>query len=108
MKEHENILIEFRELQEKWPLSDQLSHIKRIRKLPSGELEVVLSLKTTWASIEASMNDFLQRYELTRTETIVPRFPPIKKEQLPEWSAVWPVSFHRQEPYEEEDIFFLY
>lgn len=69
-----------------------------MRKLPSGELEVFLSRRTEWAAFETKMQDFMQRFELERLDASVPKYPAIKKEQQPQWNAVWSINFQQQEP----------
>jgi hypothetical protein len=66
--------------------------------MPGGGLEVFLCKKSQWPVFEQKLADFIARHQLQRVEVTVPRYAAIKKEQLPEWNAVWPVSFHRQEP----------
>lgn len=69
-----------------------------MRKLPSGELEVFLSRRTEWAAFETKMQDFMKRFELERLEASVPKYPALKKEQQPQWNAVWSINFQQQEP----------
>lgn len=70
-----------------------------MRKLPGGELEVFLCRKGDWAQFDAKLSGFLSRHALVRAEARIPLYPATKKEQLPRWNVLWPVSFHRQEPY---------
>ncbi|KAI0565968.1 Cytidine and deoxycytidylate deaminase [Gracilaria domingensis] len=86
-------------LTEHFPLSDGLSHLKRVRrinseKLPNGfRLELVLCREEVWEHRTQEARKALKPFNLTPQKRMVPLAAPLSREELQHWGDLWPLVF---------------
>ncbi|ORY40733.1 cytidine deaminase-like protein [Rhizoclosmatium globosum] len=90
-----------------FPLPESLGHLKRIRK--DAQQTSVLITQTSDQITEDSILSILEKNNFklkdnTLSIAKVSKYPPVTREQLNEWKACWPMSFH--EPRKEAPIEF--
>lgn len=81
------------------PLSDGLSHLKRIRRVPcistpkGFTLEVVLCREETWLHRGQHTTKELSRFQYEARLATVPAAAPLSKDELKKWGEYWPLIY---------------
>lgn len=86
-------------LSELLPVSDGLSHLKRVRRVPCDSapkgfrLEVVLCREETWLHRSENTTEQLSRFRCHVRLATVPAAAPLSKDELKKWGVHWPLIY---------------
>lgn len=84
-------------LSDKLMYTENLSHLKRVRKLDSSEsgsrLQVILARDEEWISQRDALEQQLSQFNINAKPVQVPAHPPLTKEELIQWGHLWPLLF---------------
>lgn len=81
------------------PLSDGLSHLKRVRRVrsdsfPNGfRLDIVLARKETWLLRSEEVRKALRTFTFEPRLSSVPAASPVNKDELKAWGEIWPLVY---------------
>lgn len=83
------------------PLSDGLSHLRRVRRLPCARtsnskgfrLEVVLAREEAWLLRSDEVKKRLTDFKFEPKMCSVPAAPALSKEELNQWGKLWPLNY---------------
>lgn len=81
------------------PLSDGLSHLKRVRRVTVSEgqnkfrLEVVLCREEAWLLRTDTIKERFKNFNLNARRHQVPSIPPLSMEEMKEWGTMWPLIY---------------
>lgn len=94
---HTSSLIRF--LSANLPLSNDLSHLKRVRRTAATEsslrlrLQIILAEREVWKLRWNELQDKIRHFDLNPQFIEVPAIPPLSKEELKSWGHSWPLLY---------------